>query len=190
MRSDLFILRTVGGIGLALALGCHSGTAIAGVTVPTEEPTKPAAERDAATSLTSDDHPLDGRVLGELNRRKAELDRRERELELRESRAAAAELLARREVSQLTALRSEVEKMMKQQTSGAESDLAMLASLYSNMKPVQAAAILGKLESAKAAAILKRLETRMAGPVLAAMEPSIAAAITEEMDKAHAAFRN
>ena len=178
------------GIGLVLALGCVSNAAIAGVTVPAEAPAKPAAERDAASVMTSDDHPLDGRVLGELNRRKSELDRRERELALRESRAEAAELLARKEVSQLTALRSEVEKMVKQQTSGAESDLAMLASLYSNMKPVQAAAILGKLDSARAAAILKRLETRMAGPVLAAMEPSVAAAITEEMDKAHAAFRN
>jgi flagellar motility protein MotE (MotC chaperone) len=64
----------------------------------------------------------------------------------------------------------------------------MLANLFSNMKPQQAAAIMGKIEVPKAAAILRRLETRMAGPVLASMDPAIAAAIARELERARAPF--
>ena len=176
--------------GLAFALWACASPVRAAVTVPAPPSEAPApAARPNPSDLPLDDHPLDGRVLDELARRKSSLDRRERELELRESRIAAAEVLARGEVVQLNKLRAELDKMVSQQTAGADADLTLLAGLYSNMKPAQAAAILSKLEVPKAAAILRRLETKLAGPVLASMEPSIAAGITRELQHDHDAFQ-
>ena len=89
----------------------------------------------------------------------------------------------------MTELRGEVEKLVVNETTGADSDLSLLAGLYSNMKPAQAAAILDKLDVPKAAAILRRLDSRMAGPVLAAMDPGLAAGVTQELGRVHAAFQ-
>ena len=176
-------------VAIALTLSCPMVSVIAAVTVPSPDG-DPAKQANAPrpTDATADDYTQDMRVLGELARRKTALDRRQRELDLREAQVAAAEMLARREVGQLSSLRGEVEKIVNEQTEDAGADLAMLAGLFSNMKPGQAAAIMGKLEIPKAAAILRRLETRMAGPVLAAMDPGIAAAIARELERAHAPF--
>jgi flagellar motility protein MotE (MotC chaperone) len=174
-------------VGIALTMACPMFSATAAVTAPDAEPAKPAST-SRPNEAGADDYTQDVRVLGEMARRKAALDRREHELELRESQVSAAETLARREVGQLSSLRGEVEKLVNEQTEEAAADQAMLAGLFSNMKPQQAAAIMGKLEIPKAAAILRRLETRMAGPVLAAMDPGIAAAIARELERAHAPF--
>ena len=63
------------------------------------------------------------------------------------------------------------------------------SDFYSNMKPAQAAAVLGKMDAVKSAAILQRLDTRSAGPILAGMDPQAALAVTEELAQRHAGFR-
>jgi flagellar motility protein MotE (MotC chaperone) len=183
-------------VGFALTVSCPAFSATVGAAAPASE-TEPAKQAPAPqpaapqpNEVTTDDYTQDARVLGELSRRKDALDRREHELELREARISAAELLARREVGQLSTLRGEVEEIVKQQTNDASADLATLAALFSSMKPSQAAAILGKLEIPKAAAILRRLQTQMAGPVLAAMDPTVAAGVTQELERAHAPFQD
>jgi flagellar motility protein MotE (MotC chaperone) len=110
-------------------------------------------------------------------------------LQTRAGQVAAAEQLAGQQITELQRLRKEVQTLAAQQFSAAEADLNLLVGLYSNMKPVQAAAVLGKLEARKAAAILQRLDTRSAGPILAGMEPQAALAITEELEQRHAAFQ-
>lgn len=148
------------------------------VTAPPPRPAVPDATETA-----------DGKMLLEVARRKAELDRRERELETRAAQAQAAEQLAQQQINELDRLRKEVQSIAVQQFSAADADLALLVGLYSNMKPTQAAAVLGKMEAPKAAAILQRLDTRSAGPILAGMDPQAALAITEELEQRHAAFR-
>jgi flagellar motility protein MotE (MotC chaperone) len=172
------------------AAGLWPVAAHAAVTLPAPPPNQAETARPPPpSSLTGDDGVLDGRVVEELSRRKATLDRLERDLALREAKLAAAEALARREIAALTRLRGEVERMLSRESAGADQDLALLAALYSNMKPVQAGMILAKLDVPKAAAILRRLDTRLAGPVLASMDPEIAAAITRELERHRAAFR-
>jgi flagellar motility protein MotE (MotC chaperone) len=191
MNTGLLNVKRILIVGFALTLSSSTMSARAAVTVPAPatEPAKPALAPQISET-TTDDYTQDARILGELARRKAALDRREHELDLRETQLSAAELLARKEVGQLTSLRGEVEKIVNQQTDDASADLAMLAGLFANMKPAQAAAILGKLDIAKAAAILRRLPTRMAGPVLAAMDPTSAAGVTQELQRAHAPFQD
>jgi hypothetical protein len=97
-------------VGLALTVSCPAFSATPGpaVTASETEPAKqapaPQPQTPRPSEVTMDDYTQDARVLGELSRRKDALDRREHDLELREAQVSAAELLARREVGQLSSL--------------------------------------------------------------------------------------
>ena len=179
-------------LAMAMLIACGpfvGGVAHAAVTVPPAPPPPSAAPPPSGGSGAYDDPSADSRALGEIARRRAVLERREKELALRETQIAAAEMLARKEISAMNALRNEVEKLITHETNKADADLTLLAGLYSNMKPAQAGAILAKLDVAKAAAILRRLDTRLAGPVLASMDPDVAANITRELERQRSPFR-
>ncbi len=154
---------------------------------PVSVATLSASERD---SPIGDDRPVDGHLLAEVARRKAELDRREHGLQMRETQVSAAEKLAREQIAELTKLRQTVEGLVRHESTAADEDMSLLVGLFSNMKPPQAAAVIGKLDPPKAALILQRLETRMAGPILAAMETPAALAITEEVEQRRASFQH
>jgi flagellar motility protein MotE (MotC chaperone) len=154
---------------------------------PVSVATLSATERD---SPIGDDRPVDGHLLAEVARRKAELDRREHGLQMRETQVDAAEKLAREQIAELTKLRQTVEGLVRHESTAADEDMNLLVGLFSNMKPPQAAAVIGKLDPPKAALILQRLETRMAGPILAAMETPAALAITEEVEQRRASFQH
>lgn len=150
----------------------------------------PLTPDQPARAAPSESAPVvDGRLLQEVSRRQAELDRRERDLQTRAAGVAAAEQLARRQISELERLRHEVEALAAHEFSAADADLTLLVGLYSNMKPAQAAAVLGKMDAVKSAAILQHLDTRSAGPILAGMDPQAALAVTEELSQRHAGFR-
>jgi flagellar motility protein MotE (MotC chaperone) len=133
--------------------------------------------------------PADGKLLEELSRRSAALDKREHDLQTWATQIAAAERLARAQLAELGAMRAELEKVVAQESAASDEDTAVLVGLYSNMKPAQAAALLGRLDAPKAAAILEKLDIHSAGPALAAMDPTIAVAITEELSKRHVPLR-
>ncbi|MBV9829022.1 MAG: hypothetical protein JO001_25660 [Alphaproteobacteria bacterium] len=173
---------------IALIALPNIGRAQEAVTVPAPPPAKHTESRPP--DMPPEDYSQDARLVDALSRSKEALERREHELDQRDAQVAAAEQLARREIGQLSSLRAEVQKMVDQQTKEANAERDKLAGLFSNMKPVQAAAILGKLDIPKAAAIMRRLDTRMAGPVLAAMDPAVAAGVTVELQRAHAPFQN
>lgn len=166
----------------AVWCGSNAGVARAADTATTPAQTTAADRSDALA------RPVDGQALEEITRRTADLDRRQHDLDLREAQVAAADALARQDITELTTLRASVEKLISQQTKAAEGDMSLLVSLYSNMKPAQAAAVLGKMDPDKAAAILKRLDPHLAGPILAGMDPTAAVKLTEDVQQRHAAF--
>jgi flagellar motility protein MotE (MotC chaperone) len=130
--------------------------------------------------------PSDGKLLEELNRRSAALDKREHDLQTWATQIAAAERLARAQLTELGQMRAAMEKLVAHESAASDEDIAVLVGLYSNMKPAQAAALLGRLDAPKAAAILEKLDIHSAGPALAAMDPTMAVAITEELARRHA----
>jgi flagellar motility protein MotE (MotC chaperone) len=147
----------------------------------------PAAAQTATPGLTlANQRQPDGKLLEELNRRSAELDKREHDLQTWAAQVAVAEKMARAQLAELGRVRGELEKVVAHETAASDADLAELVGLYSNMKPAQAAAVLGRLSAAKAAAILEKLDIHSAGPALAAMDPQIAVSITEELTHRHA----
>jgi flagellar motility protein MotE (MotC chaperone) len=141
-------------------------------------------------SPIGDERPGDGRLLLEVARRQAEMDRRERALEAREAQLQAAEAMTRSQISELTRLREEIERLVSKESVSADSDLDALVSLYVNMRPQQAAKVLERLEAPRAAVILLKIPERMAGPILAQMEPPAALAVTQEIAGRREAFRN
>lgn len=137
----------------------------------------------------SEDRTADARMLSEIARRQAEVERREREAELREGRAAAAETLARTQLTELGRMRVQLEQMVARESSAAEADLDALVSLYTNMRPAQAAKVMELLEAPRAAAVLLKIPERQAGPILASMDPPAALAVTQEIAGRREAFR-
>jgi flagellar motility protein MotE (MotC chaperone) len=156
---------------------------------PAPQPAPQPPDPPARAAPSESTPVVDGRLLQEVSRRQAELDRRERDLQTRAAQVAAAEQLARRQIGELERLRHEVEALAAHEFSAADADLTLLVGLYSNMKPAQAAAVLGKMDAVKSAAILQHLDTRSAGPILAGMDPQAALAVTEELAQRHAGFR-
>jgi flagellar motility protein MotE (MotC chaperone) len=152
-----------------------------------QQPMAQAAVPPASQALAL--QPTDGKLLEELNRRSATLDKREHDLQTWATQIAAAERLARAQMAELGQMRAELEKVVAQESAASDEDIAILVGLYSNMKPTQAAALLGRLDAPKAAAILEKLDIHSAGPALAAMDPTMAVAITEELAKRHVPLR-
>lgn len=178
----------------APSAGALAPTSAANLSVPTTGPSPQPATRPAARALSASDNDYDVQeadphLLAEVARRQAVLDRREQALTTRAAQVAAAEKLATQEIAELTRLRAQLEKLLNAEQTGANTDLAVLVGLYRNMKPQQAAAVLGKLDPPSAAAILEHLDTREAGPIVAAMNPNAALALTEALEKRRAAFR-
>jgi flagellar motility protein MotE (MotC chaperone) len=134
-------------------------------------------------------HAPDGRLLAEIAQRAAALDQRDSELQTRAAQVAAADRLARQQINELTKLRQEIEKLVSHESEASEADINLLVGLYSNMKPTQAAAVLGRLEAPQAAEILQRLDIHAAGPVLAAMDPAAALAVTQVLASRRVTFR-
>ena len=134
-------------------------------------------------------HGPDSRLLTEIARRAAALDQRDTELQTRAAQVAAAERLARQQIAELTQLRQQIEKLVAHESDASEGDINLLVGLYSNMKPTQAAAVLGRLDATQAAEILQRLDVHSAGPVLAAMDPAAALAVTQVLATRRMAFR-
>lgn len=143
----------------------------------------------ARSAPVGDDRPADGKLLAEVARRQAELDKRQHDLESRSAQVEAASTLARQQIAELTRLRGEIEGLVSHETGAADADLNMLVGMYQNMKPPQAAAVLGKMEPQRASLILQKMGDRAGGPILAAMDPNAALAISEDIAQRRSAFR-
>ena len=94
------------------------------------QPAPPAVQsppEPPARVVASESAPIvDGRLLQEVSRRQAELDRREHDLQTRAAQVAAAEQLARRQITELERLRREVEALAAHEFSAADADLTLL----------------------------------------------------------------
>ena len=168
------------------ATGQPTGPAIGQPAAPAATQIAPPAPQLAALDAQ---HGPDSRVLTEIARRAAALDQRDTELQTRAAQVAAAERLARQQIAELTQLRQQIEKLVAHESDASEGDINLLVGLYSNMKPTQAAAVLGRLDATQAAEILQRLDVHSAGPVLAAMDPAAALAVTQVLATRRMAFR-
>jgi len=117
-------------------------------------------------------------VLQSLAKRREALEKREKELATRETLLNVAEVEVDNKISELKALRAEIEKLLGKQTDVQEGRLRSLVKIYENMKPKEAATIMNTLEMEVLLDVIGRMSERRSAPILANMTPDRARAVT------------
>lgn len=139
---------------------------------------KSKATGDSALHEGSGEEDLS--YLGKLNERKKELDLREKELgELEEElHRQRSEVEAR--IKKLEDIRAEIANVLKEKVEIDQSKVDKLVEFYSNMKPKQAAEILGSLNEDLAVEILGKMKKKNAADIMNLLTPNKAQVISEK----------
>jgi flagellar motility protein MotE (MotC chaperone) len=116
--------------------------------------------------------------LQQLSARRVELDRRAAELSEREVLMQAAEKRIDEKIGKLQSLQKSIESDVKQKNDEENTRVQSLAHMYEQMKPADAARILGQLDVPVLLTVLDNIREQKAAPILAAMDPAKAKAVT------------
>ncbi len=120
-------------------------------------------------------------VLQQLRQRREALDAREQELVRREDMMRAAAERIDQRVGELTAVRADIERLIKAQDTQNEHKLLSLVRIYENMKPAEAARIFEEVDMHTLLSVVERMKERKLAPILAEMKPAKARDITVEL---------
>ena len=139
-------------------------------TEPPQLPTQPA-------SVT----PETLRLLEMIERKNRELKKREEELLLKEKNLRELEKKVLSDLQKIEEALARSEEMVGIKKDLIEKNVKALVKAYSNMKPVQAAALLERMDEGIAIIIISRMKSRTAGKVLGAMNTKVAKNISEKI---------
>jgi flagellar motility protein MotE (MotC chaperone) len=139
-------------------------------TEPPQLPTQPATVS-----------PETLRLLEMIERKNRELKKREEELLLKEKNLEALEKKVLSDLQKIEEALARSEEMVGIRKDLIEKNVKALVKAYSNMKPVQAAALLERMDEGTAIIIVSRMKSRVAGKVLGAMNTRIAKNISEKI---------
>lgn len=117
-------------------------------------------------------------ILERLGERRTELDKRAAELDAREALLAAAEKQLEEKNAALKALQDQMAQQEQQTKAADGQQMAGLVTMYEQMKPKDAAVILGQLDLDTLTRVAKAISPRKMGPILAKMDPAKAEALT------------
>ncbi len=138
--------------------------------IPPQLPTQPASV--SAETL---------RLLEMIERKNHELKKREEELLLKEKNLQELEKKILSDLQKIEEALARSEEMVGIKKDLIEKNVKALVKAYSNMKPVQAAALLERMDEGTAIIIISRMKSRVAGKVLGAMNTRIAKNISEKI---------
>jgi flagellar motility protein MotE (MotC chaperone) len=120
-------------------------------------------------------------VLKSLRDRRQDLDKREQSLRLRENLLKATEKRLEKRVGELKEIEAKIEKSHQQNEEKSKKGMESLVSMYSNMKPKDAARIFNTLDMEVLVSLVDQMNARKMAPVLAKMKPVVAKALTVEI---------
>ncbi len=120
-------------------------------------------------------------VLRSLSQRRKALDMRERDIQMQARLLEASERRVQARVDELKEIEGRIEALFGVQEEAQEQQLASLVTMYSNMKPKDAARILGQLDMDVLIQVVRRMSERKMAPILAAMDPIAAQELTVEL---------
>jgi flagellar motility protein MotE (MotC chaperone) len=144
-----------------------------------------AAAIDPSVRLTPDqfDRPssAEQNVLRALSQRRKELDMRERDIQMQGRLLEASERRVQVRIEELKEIEGRIETLFGVQEEAQEEQLMSLVTIYSNMKPKDAARILGQLDMDVLIQVVRRMNERKMSPILAAMDPIAAQELTIEL---------
>jgi len=120
-------------------------------------------------------------VLKSLRDRRQDLDKREQSLRLRENLLKATEKRLEKRVGELKEIEAKIEQSHQQKEEKSKKGMKSLVSMYSNMKPKDAARIFNTLDMEVLVSLVDQMNARKMAPVLAKMKPVVARALTVEI---------
>lgn len=120
-------------------------------------------------------------VLQSLSERRKELDARARQLDLQRNLLKAAEKRVESRIAELKSIETRIRDAMKKQEEVQSAQYGKLVSIYSKMKPAQAARIFNRLDVKILLGLVQRIKPKTMSPILAAMDPAQVERITLEM---------
>lgn len=151
-----------------------------------ETPTEAdVAEIDPSVRLMPEDFDrpsnAEQNVLRSLSQRRKALDMRERDIQMQTRLLEASERRVQARIEELKEIEGRIEALFGVQEEAQEQQLASLVTMYSNMKPKDAARILGQLDMDVLIQVVRRMSERKMAPILAAMDPIAAQELTVEL---------
>jgi flagellar motility protein MotE (MotC chaperone) len=120
-------------------------------------------------------------LLQSLSRRKVDLESQVKKLEIEEAELAEEEKRVEQKLSQLKALESDVDGLIKRYEEKEKQKIVSLVKIYENMKPKDAAAIFEKLDMEVLLKVINAMSERKVSPILANLSPERAQEVTLEI---------
>jgi flagellar motility protein MotE (MotC chaperone) len=149
---------------------------------PTVQAAVPPGARDLPPPIPADRFgDAEQEVLQRLAERRAELNRRELALDQRQALLAAAEERIDRKVAELRGIRSEIQELVRQADQLDQQETERLVRMYENMRPADAARIMGDLSMPVLLEVVGRMRESKAAPILASMDPGRARDVTTRL---------
>jgi len=122
-------------------------------------------------------------ILQSLGKRRAQLDDREQQLNTRGQLIDAADSKLDARIKQLGDLKAQIQGLLDQANKVGDDDTARLVSVYSAMKPKDAAAVMSSMDDTVRLPIAAKMKDRALASVLGAMTPDAARQLTEKLAK-------
>lgn len=114
----------------------------------------------------------------DLAARRQELDKREKDMATREALLKAGERELDQKLRELTAVRNEIQGLLKQQSDEEKTRVDSLVKIYEGMKAKDAARIFNTLDMNVLIQVMSKMSERKSAPILAEMNPDRARAVT------------
>ncbi len=143
-----------------------------------------AADAGPASMLNFDPANLTKAEVDTLQRlaeRREFIERRERETNAKEGLLKAAEARIDGKIVQLQDLEKNIQGLLKQYDAQKQEEINQLVTIYSAMKPKDAARIFDTLEMPTLVGVIQKMKETKVAPILAAMDARRAVALTEEL---------
>lgn len=138
---------------------------------------KPIGWQDAS-EMDIGDSDIRKELGDDLSKRRADLDRREKELQTKEALLKAGQQELERKYTELSQLRSEIEKLLETQSAEEQARITSLVKIYENMKPGEAARIFNTLDLDVLVSVMSKMSERKLSPIIGQMESERAKTVT------------
>lgn len=125
--------------------------------------------------------PAELRILQSLGARRGQLDQREQDIDVQLQLLAAAEAKLDAKVKALNGLKGDIQGLLGQADAQKSAEVDRMVTVFSSMKPKDAAARMTILEDAVRLPIAAKMKERTLSLILANMQPSDAKVLTERL---------
>ena len=125
--------------------------------------------------------PAELRVLQSLGQRRGQLDQREQDIDVQLQLLAAAEGKLDAKMKALNGMKGEIQGLLGQADAQKETEALRMVTVYSAMKPKDAAARMSVLDDSVRLPIASKMKERTLSMILANMSPNDAKILTERL---------